>query len=168
MGYKEKLNQITTFIFDVDGVLTNGQVYILDNEKVRSINSRDGFALRYSSKMGYNIFVITGGDSKSLKNHLLDNGVKEVILKSSKKIDAYNDLKLRYNFQDSEVLYMGDDLPDYQVLKQVGLSACPQDAAVEIKQISDYQSSYNGGRHCVRDVIEQVLRVQGKWNFIQI
>lgn len=163
MSYKEKLSSITTFIFDIDGVLTDGSVHILNNEAFRTINSRDGYALQYAAKTGYNIFVITGGDSKSVKERLLESGVKEVVLQSSKKTEVYEALKTKHHFTDEEVLYMGDDIPDYNVMTKVKVAACPQDAAVEIKEISDYHSPYNGGRHCVRDVIEQTLRVQGKW-----
>lgn len=163
MSYKELLPFITTFIFDVDGVFTDGGVNILTDEAVRTLNSRDGYALRHASKLGYNIFVISGGNSKALKERLLINGVKDVILDSADKIKAYEALKSKFNFSDEETLYMGDDIPDYQVMKTVRVATCPQDAAVEIKAISHYQSPFNGGRHCVRDVIEQTLRVQGKW-----
>ena len=162
-SYKEGLNKITTFIFDVDGVLTNGDVSLYKDEIVRTINSRDGYSLQYAAKMGYNIFIITGGDSKEVKKRLLTAGAKEVCLSVSNKMKTYNDLKSSYNFSDEEVMYMGDDIPDYQVMNIVGVAACPQDAAVEIKSISDYQSPFNGGRHCVRDIIEQTLRVQEKW-----
>ncbi|RFC54677.1 KdsC family phosphatase [Brumimicrobium aurantiacum] len=163
MSYKISLSNITTFIFDVDGVLTDGNVYLFNNEVVRSLNSRDGYALQYATKMGYNIFVITGGNSEAVKERLLSAGVKEVILKASNKQVVYAELKEKHNITDQEVLYMGDDIPDYNVMQQVGIAACPQDAAIEIKNISHYQSPFDGGRHCVRDVIEQTLRVQGKW-----
>ena len=163
MSYKEKLSAIGTFIFDIDGVLTDGSVLILNNEAIRTINSRDGYALQYAAKKGYNIFVITGGDSESVRERLLKLGVKEVILHASNKVKVYEDLKSKYHFTDQEVLYMGDDIPDFFVMGKVGIATCPQDAAIEIKAISDYHSPYNGGRHCVRDVIEQTLRVQEKW-----
>jgi len=162
-SYKELLNEITTFIFDVDGVLTNGSVSLFNNEMVRTLSSRDAYAMQYASKMGYDILIITGGNSTQVKDRLLELGCNEVILSSSIKINTYNELKKKYGFSDSQALYMGDDIPDYQVMKTVGLAACPQDAVVEIKAISHYQSPYNGGDKCVRDVIEQTLRVQGKW-----
>ena len=130
---------------------------------VRVFNSRDGYALQYASKLGYKIFVITGGSNPSVRDRLLDLGVTDVRLRSSNKVDVYHELKKQYNFTDDEVLYMGDDIPDYRVMELVGVSTCPQDAAVEIKALADYQSPYDGGKHCVRDVIEQTLRVQGKW-----
>ena len=163
ISYKEKLPAITTFIFDVDGVLTNGEILLMKEDFVRSLNSRDGYALQYAAKQGYQIFVITGGSSQVVKERLLGLGITEVHLKSHNKLTIYNDLKAKYGFTDEQVLYMGDDIPDYEVLKQVGVSTCPQDAAVEIKEITDYQSPYAGGKHCVRDVIEQTLRVQKKW-----
>lgn len=162
-SYKEKLPNINTFIFDVDGVMTNGDVLLFRDEYVRILSSRDGYALQYANKMGYRILVITGGKSERLRERLLNLGVTEVRLGSSNKVTVYEELKEKYKFTDDSVLYMGDDIPDYEVMKRVGVSACPQDAAVEIKHISDYQSPFLGGKHCVRDVIEQTLRVQDKW-----
>lgn len=163
ISYKEKLPKITTFIFDVDGVLTDGQILLMEEDFVRSLNSKDAYAMQYAVKEGYRILIITGGSSTLVEDRLLGLGIQEVRLKSFNKLAVYEDLKEKYSFEDNQVLYMGDDIPDYEVLKTVGVSTCPQDAAVEIKAISDYQSPYNGGRHCVRDVIEQTLRVQGKW-----
>lgn len=162
-SYKENLPKITTLIFDVDGVLTNGDVILMNNEVVRILNSRDAYALQYAAKVGMRVLIITGGSSKEVEKRLLGLGATEVCLNSAKKIDVYESLKNKYNFSNEEVLYMGDDLPDYEVLKVVGVSTCPQDAAIEIKQVVDYQSPFNGGQHCVRDVIEQTLRVQDKW-----
>ena len=163
ISYKEKLEKVTTFIFDVDGVLTNGDVTLFKDEVVRTLSSRDGYAIQYAAKMGFNIFIITGGDSESVEDRLLKLGVTEVCLNSKNKLHVYDTLKTEHNFTDIETLYMGDDIPDYHVMKLVGVSACPQDAAVEIKSIADYQSPFKGGMHCVRDVIEQTLRVQNKW-----
>lgn len=165
-SYKEKLSAITTFIFDVDGVLTNGEILLMKDDFVRSLNSRDGYALQYAAKHGYRILIITGGSSSIVEDRLMSLGITEVCLKSVNKLVVYKDLQKKYGFKDEEVLYMGDDIPDYEVLQQVGVSTCPQDAAVEIKAITDYQSPYAGGKHCVRDVIEQTLRVQNKW-FLQ-
>lgn len=162
-SYKEKLSHITTFIFDIDGVLTDGTVMLFKDEVVRTLNSRDGYALQFASKSGYTILIITGGNSDAVKDRLLNLGVTEVRLGSKNKMAVYRELQDTYNFSDEEVLYMGDDIPDYEVMKQVFVSACPQNACVEIKDISDYQSPVNGGKGCVRDVIEQTMRVQGKW-----
>lgn len=162
-SYKEKLSKVTTFIFDCDGVLTDGKVLLFEHDVVRVLNSRDGYAMQYAAKIGYRILIITGGSSKAIEMRLLNLGAKEVCLNSKNKLHVYDTLKEKYGFDDSEVLYMGDDLPDYHVMRKVGVSTCPQDAAVEIKAHVDYQSPYTGGNHCVRDVIEQTLRVQGKW-----
>ena len=163
ISFKERLNDITTFIFDVDGVLTDGSVSLFKGEAVRTLNARDGYALQYAAKMGYTIFIISGGSSEEVKNRLINLGVTEVFMSSTNKVEVYNKLKSKYDINDLNVAYMGDDIPDYNVMKMVGLSSCPQDAAVEIKHISHYQSPFMGGRHCVRDLVEQVLRVQGKW-----
>lgn len=162
-SYKVKLRKVSTFIFDVDGVLTNGQVFLLENEVVRQMNSRDSYAIQYARKMGYQIYIITGGHSEAMKKRLLGLGVNEVFLSSSNKLSVFEELKKSTGISNEEVLYVGDDIPDYQVMRTVGMAACPQDAAPEIKAISDYQSPYDGGKHCVRDVIEQTLKVQGKW-----
>lgn len=163
ISYKERLPTITTFIFDVDGVLTDGTVALYKDEVVRTLNSRDGYALQYAAKKGYQILVITGGNSQSVSDRLLALGVKEVRLRSNNKLEVYKELKNKYKFEDEEVLYMGDDIPDYEVLQRVGVASCPQDATIEIKAICHYQSPFNGGNHCVRDVIEQTLRVQDNW-----
>jgi 3-deoxy-D-manno-octulosonate 8-phosphate phosphatase (KDO 8-P phosphatase) len=163
ISYKEKLNKVTTFMFDVDGVLTNGDVMLLHNDVVRTLNSRDAYALQYAVKMGFNVLIVTGGNSQDVKDRLFALGVQEVHLSSFNKLNVYNEIKERLGLVDEEILYMGDDIPDYQVMQHAGVAACPQDAAVEIKHISDYQSPFNGGRHCVRDIIEQTLRVQEKW-----
>ena len=162
-SYKENLPAITTFVFDVDGVFTDGSVMLLNNEVVRTLGSRDGYALQYAAKLGYRILIITGGNSEAVKVRLENLGATEVCLLSRNKLEVYDHLKKKYGFNDEEVLYMGDDIPDYQVMQLVKVATCPQDAAVEIKGISHYQSPINGGKGCVRDVIEQTLRVQGKW-----
>lgn len=163
ISYKERLNHVTTFMFDIDGVLTNGDIIIFKDEIVRTLNSRDSYALQYASKLGYKIIIITGGNSSEIKERLLGLGVAEVHLSSFNKLNVYNEIKKRHSLKDEEILYMGDDIPDYEVMLQAGVATCPQDAAIEIKTISHYQSPFNGGRHCVRDVIEQTLRVQKKW-----
>lgn len=162
-SYKELLNHVNTFIFDVDGVLTNGDVIIFNDDVIRTLNSRDSYAIQYAVKQGFEVYVITGGNSQDVRNRLLELGVKEVHLRSSNKIDVLNDIVQRNGLSKEHILYMGDDIPDYEVMQSVGVAACPQDAAIEIKRISHYQSPFNGGRHCVRDVIEQTLRVQNKW-----
>lgn len=162
-SYKEKLNDITTFMFDIDGVLTDGSVMLYKDEVVRTLNSRDSYAIQYARKMGFNVFIITGGNSQPVKSRLVTLGVNDVFLGSSNKLLVYQQIKREHKLTDIEILYMGDDIPDYEVMQQCGLATCPQDAASEIKAIADYQSPFNGGKHAVRDVIEQTLRVQNKW-----
>lgn len=163
ISYKQKLNHITTFIFDVDGVLTNGDVLLINGDIVRSLNSRDAYCLQYAAKLNYRIFIITGGHSQDVKERLLGLGVIEVHLSSSNKLAVYEQIKRDYQLSDTEILYMGDDIPDLPVMKQVGVATCPEDAAVELKAMAHYVSPYAGGRHCVRDVVEQTLRVQQNW-----
>jgi 3-deoxy-D-manno-octulosonate 8-phosphate phosphatase (KDO 8-P phosphatase) len=163
ISYKEKLNQIKAFAFDVDGVLTNGEVLLIGGEVIRTLNSKDGYAIQYAAKMGYPIFIITGGNSHEVKTRLLGLGATEVHLAAFNKLNVFNSIIEKYGIGANEILYMGDDIPDYEVLQAAGVSSCPQDAAPEIKAICHYQSPYKGGQQCVRDVIEQTLRVQGKW-----
>lgn len=162
-NYKIKLNKISTFIFDVDGVFTDGKVYLINDDVIRALNSKDGYAVQYATKLGFKIFIITGGNSQQVKDRLLNLGVNEVHLAVKRKLECYENILLRFQLLPEEVLYMGDDIPDIPVLKKVGVSTCPQDACSDVKMLVDYQSQRNGGFGCVRDVIEQTLRVQGKW-----
>jgi 3-deoxy-D-manno-octulosonate 8-phosphate phosphatase (KDO 8-P phosphatase) len=132
-SYKEKLPGIKTFIFDVDGVLTSGEVILTDGKVIRTMHSKDGYAIQYAVKMGYRILIITGGNSVDVKERLLGLGIDEVFLSSHDKVEVYNHCKAKYGFKDDEVLYMGDDIPDYKVMQMVGVASCPQDSAVEIK-----------------------------------
>ncbi len=162
-SYKHALNHINTFIFDVDGVFTDGKVYLLKDEIVRTLNSKDGYAVQYAAKMGYKIFAITGGNSTEVRDRLLGLGMNRVYLSAQSKMICYEEIKAEFNLTDQEIAYMGDDIPDIPVLKVAGLSACPQDAVSDVKSIVHYQSPFDGGKTCVRDIIEQTLRVQGKW-----
>lgn len=163
ISYKERLNAINTFIFDVDGVLSDGKIYPIGDDLVRSLNTKDGYAIQYAVKKGYRVFIITGGNSAAIKKTLLTVGVTEVCLGSSNKLEVYERLKKEYGFSDQQVAFMGDDIPDYTVMEHVGMAACPQDAVAEIKHIAHYQSPKMGGEGCVRDLIEQTLRVQDAW-----
>jgi 3-deoxy-D-manno-octulosonate 8-phosphate phosphatase (KDO 8-P phosphatase) len=163
-NFKQKLTRIKTFLFDVDGVLTDGKVLIMPNgEVVRNLNTKDGYAIQLAVKKGYRIAIITGGHSLSMKQALENLGVQDVFLKQHDKLSCYKDYINTYQIKEDEILYMGDDLPDYEVMARVGLAVCPQNAAPEIKNISLYISSKNGGEACVRDVIEQVMRSQDTW-----
>ena len=160
MSYKQRLPKISTFIFDVDGVLTDGSV-ILDSsgEMVRTMHTKDGYALQHAVKKGYNIVIITGGNSNMVKKRLEGLGIKNVFIGIHNKLPVMNQYLKENKISSQEVLYMGDDIPDFPCLKEVGVSTCPHDAAIEIREISDYISHIDG----VRDVIEQTLRVQNKW-----
>ena len=162
-SYKELLPQVKVFMFDVDGVFTDGNVLLMNGEVVRVLNSRDGYAVQYAAKMGYPIFVITGGNSEDVKLRLENLGATKVFLSASNKLKVFEQIVNEYHIKPEEVLYMGDDIPDIEVMEKVAVATCPADASVEAKSYAQYISPYRGGRHCVRDVIEQTLRVQGKW-----
>jgi 3-deoxy-D-manno-octulosonate 8-phosphate phosphatase (KDO 8-P phosphatase) len=164
-SYKEIMRQITTFIFDVDGVLTNGTVTIFpDGELVRTMNIKDGYALKTAVNKGYNVCIISGGTNEGVRSRLKDLGITDIYLGAHHKIEQLDEYLDNYNIKPEHVLYMGDDIPDYPVMKLVGLAACPKDAVQEIQDICIYISQKKGGNGCVRDVIEQVLKVQDKWN----
>lgn len=165
MNFKEKLNKIDTFIFDIDGVLTDGSLILLPSgEQVRTMYIRDGYAIKLAVEAGYKVAVISGGKSyEAVTKRLNGLGVFDVFLAVPDKMDPFTKLLLSYNLQTENILYMGDDMPDYEVMTKVGIATCPNDAASQIKEISAYISPYSGGKGCVRDVIEQVLRLHGKW-----
>lgn len=164
-SYKEYLANITTFIFDVDGVLTDGTITVTtDGELLRNMNIKDGFALKTAIDAGFNVCVISGGSNEGVRIRLAALGIKTIYLGVHDKIEQLNAYMNRHNISTTQVLYMGDDIPDYPVMELVGLPCCPQDAVPEIKSISKYVSHKSGGKGAVRDVIEQVLKVQNKWN----
>jgi len=163
-SYKEIMNDITTFIFDVDGVLTDSSVHITPTgEMLRVMNIRDGFAMKAAIESGYHVCIISGGSNEGVRIRLKNLGIKDIHLACPDKVKKFREYTELYNIKSEQVLYMGDDIPDYHVMKLVGLPTCPQDASPEIKGISNYISHKNGGRGAVRDVIEQVMKVQGKW-----
>lgn len=163
-SYKEYLQHITTFVFDVDGVLTDGTIIITtEGEMLRNMNIKDGYALKTAVDLGYNVCIISGGSNEGVRKRLRGLGITDIHLGVHHKIDTLEEYMDVYGIKAEQVLYMGDDIPDLYVMQKVGLPACPQDAAPEIKAISKYISHRKGGKGCVRDVIEQVLRVQGKW-----
>ena len=164
-SYKEYLKHITTFVFDVDGVLTDGTILLTTTgEMLRTMHTKDGFAMKTALQSGYNVCIISGGSNEGVRLRLKALGVTDVYLGSHNKIEQLNEYMGNHNIKHENVLFMGDDIPDYPVMKLVGLPTCPQDAVPEIKVISKYISHKKGGKGCVRDVIEQVLKVQGKWN----
>lgn len=164
-SYKQYLPNIDTFIFDVDGVLTNGIVTIMpDGELVRQMNIKDGYALKTAVDKGYRVCIISGGTNEGVRTRLKNLGITDIYLGAHNKTEQYQELVDMYNLQRENVLYMGDDIPDYPVMKLVGMPCCPNDAAPEIKEVSKYVSNIKGGEGCVRDVLEQVMRVQGTWD----
>lgn len=163
-SYKEYLNQIKTFVFDVDGVLTDGSIQIsTSGELLRTMNIKDGYALKLAQNSGYTVCIISGGKNEGVRKRLQGLGITDIYLGVSDKVEQMDEFFDIYDIKPEEVLYMGDDIPDYYPMKLVGLPCCPQDAAAEVKEISLYVSHKNGGEGCVRDVIEQVMKVQGKW-----
>lgn len=163
-NFKEDLQRVEAFAFDVDGVFTNGKVYLFDKEEfVRAVNIKDGYAIQYAVKKGYPIAIISGGDSSTVRKRFQKLGVTDIYLNSSDKMEDLKDFYFKYDLDLENILYMGDDIPDYEVMHACGIATCPADAAVEIKSISKYISNFNGGEGCVRDVIEQVLRLKGNW-----
>ncbi|UII79806.1 HAD family hydrolase [Flagellimonas sp. CMM7] len=164
-NYKELLNDITTFVFDVDGVFTDGSILITtQGEMLRKMNVKDGYALKTALQKGYNVCIISGGTNEGVKERLKGLGVTDIYLGAHHKQDPLEEYLNINNIDSKNVLYMGDDLPDIPPMKRVALATAPQNAVAEVKAISDYVSHKNGGEGCVRDIIEQVLKVRGDWN----
>ncbi len=163
-NYKEYLNNINTFIFDVDGVLTDGSIQVsTQGELLRTMNIKDGYALKTAQHAGFNVCIISGGTNEGVRKRLRDLGITNIFLGVQDKVEKLDEFFDIYAINPVNALYMGDDIPDLYPMKLVGMPCCPQDAAAEIKEISRYVSHKKGGKGCVRDVIEQVLKVQGKW-----
>lgn len=158
------LRKIRGFIFDVDGVLSKDVIPLHPNgDPMRTVNIKDGYALQLAVKKGYQVAIITGGYTDSVKMRFERLGVKHIYMRSSVKMKDYTDFMNRTGLKPEEILYAGDDIPDYEVMKLVGLPVAPADAASEIKDISLYISSKNGGEGIARDVIEQTMKTQGTW-----
>ena len=162
--FLQKLKEITTFIFDVDGVLTDGSVQVTDNgQSLRTFNIKDGYAMQLAVKKGYNLCIISGGDGIAMGKRFFNLGITDVFLGSGDKVSIFKQYLSDKKITAGEVLYMGDDIPDLHVMKLVGLATCPADAVEEIKAVSTFISPYPGGKTAVRDIIEKVMKVQGKW-----
>ena len=163
-SFLTKLNDITTFIFDVDGVLTDGSVFVTENgEQSRAFNIKDGYALQLAVKCGYNVASISGRRSKTAIYPLYSLGITDVFMGAQVKADKFKIYLESKSILAANVLYMGDDIPDLGAMKLAGLPVCPADAVEEIKAISAYVSPYSGGKGAARDVIEKVMKVQDKW-----
>ncbi len=162
-NYKEELINIKAFAFDVDGVFSGNITLTESGEQLRTMNIKDGYAVQLAIKKGFPIAIITGGYSEGIRKRFEGLGVKDIYMRCDQKINEFQKFLTKYSLNPTNVVYMGDDLPDYEVMKIAGIAVCPSDAAYEIKEISKYISAINGGNGCVRDIIEQVLRSQGKW-----
>ena len=162
--FDQLFKPITTFIFDFDGVMTDGTVFCdFEGHPLRATNVKDGYALQLATKLGYNVAVISGAVCPSMIVRMNSLGVTDVFTGIPNKVLKLKEYMLEKKLKAEEIIFMGDDIPDLQVMKSIGLPACPADAADEIKQISQFVSQRGGGKGCVRDVIERVLKVQGKW-----
>ncbi len=158
------LTKIKTFVFDIDGVLSSQTITIApDGEPLRTVNIHDGYAINQAIKLGYGVAIITGGNSKGVHVRYSGLGVKHIYMKSSVKIKDFKHLLANTDYKAEEMVYVGDDIPDFEVMQQVALPIAPADAAPEIKSIAKYISPKKGGQGVARDIIEQVLRVQGNW-----
>ena len=163
-NFREKLAKITTFIFDFDGVLSDGKIWVLpDGEQVRATGVKDGYALQYALRQGYNVAIISGGIAESMRLRYKSFTGIDVYLRVHNKVEVLEEYMAKKNITADEIMVMGDDIPDYNIMKMAAVSCCPADAAEEIKSIADYISDKNGGCGCARDIIEQTLKLQGKW-----
>jgi 3-deoxy-D-manno-octulosonate 8-phosphate phosphatase (KDO 8-P phosphatase) len=164
MSYKELLMNVKAFVFDYDGVLSDGSIITLsDGEAYRTTNVKDGYALQLARKKGYKVAIISGAEASNMVNRLKSLQITDIYLGVENKLKKFHEYLEQNSLDPSEVLFMGDDIPDYEVMLHAGVPACPFDASEEIQRISKYISHSPGGKGCVRDVIEQVLKVQGKW-----
>jgi 3-deoxy-D-manno-octulosonate 8-phosphate phosphatase (KDO 8-P phosphatase) len=164
MTILDQFKRITTFVFDVDGVLTDGTIYVFDNgEQVRAMSIKDGFALQLAIKKGYNILIISGSNSPAVITRLNKLGIQDIFMSALDKRAVMLQFMKEKGITAEQVLFMGDDIPDYMAMKEAGVKCCPSDAAHELKKIATYISSKSGGQGCVRDVIERVLKLNGQW-----
>ncbi len=163
-NFKELLTQVKGFAFDVDGVLSSTVTLLNEQGEIyRTANIKDGYIIQLLAKKGYPVAIITGGNFKGVQKRFENLRVKDIFLSASDKLKMLKQFLQKYNLQPWEVLYMGDDIPDLEAMRYVGVPVCPADAAEEIKAISLYISDKNGGEGCVRDVVEQVLRAKKDW-----
>lgn len=163
-NFKEEIVKTEAFIFDVDGVMTDGGIIPLaDGDFIRKYNAKDGYAIAYAMRMGYRVCIITGGRGETLRHRMEMLGVKDLYMDCIDKMAAMRDFFARYGLDPSNVIYMGDDIPDLECMRAVGIPVCPADAAPEVLEAARYVSEFDGGKGCVRDIVEQVLRVRGDW-----
>ncbi len=164
-NFKQKLRHISCFALDMDGVLTNGLLTIMpDGQLLRTMNIKDGFAMQHAVKNGYHVVIISGGTPPGAVERLHKLGVREVYTAVTDKLGKLTEVMDRLKLKTENVLFMGDDVPDVEVMKHAGIAAAPRDAMAEVREISHYVSEYRGGEGCVRDVIEQAMRLHEKWH----
>lgn len=158
------LQQIKAIVFDVDGVLSAETITLMsDGEPLRTVNIKDGYAIQLAVKMGLRVVILTGGTTEAVRLRYQRLGVEDVYMGCAVKVKTYVEFLDKYQLTDAEVMYMGDDVPDIEIMRRVGCPVCPADACPDVKDISLYISPLRGGYGCGRDVIEQTLRAQGKW-----
>lgn len=157
------LTKIRAMAFDVDGVLSSPLITLMGGQPIRTAHIKDGYALQHAAKNGFQLAIITGGKGEPTRERYEGLGFQDIYMSCRMKIITLEEWMQKYDLEPEEVLYMGDDIPDYEVMQRVGCSCCPSDAAPEIKSIATYVSNCSGGQGCVRDVVEQVMKAQGKW-----
>ena len=158
------LQKIRAIVFDLDGVLSSSTIALdLEGTPLRTVNIKDGYAIQLAMKMGLRIAIISGCRIEAVRMRYEGLGMEDIYLGAAVKIKTYEEFKAKYGYDDEEVMFMGDDIPDLEVMRRVGCPVCPKDACHEVREASIYVSDRNGGEGCGRDVIEQTLRAQGKW-----
>ena len=164
MSSLKHFKHISTFVFDIDGVLTDGTIYVFDDgEQARRMNIKDGYALQLAVKKGYTVIAISGANSEAARTRLNRLGIEHVFLQVGNKKKKLEEFLKEKKLSWEHILFMGDDIPDLELMKQAGLSCAPADAAPSVRQVAKYISSYKGGEGCVRDVIEKVMKLRGDW-----
>lgn len=163
--FLQDLHQVNTLIFDIDGVLTNGSILVTEaGEQLRTFNTKDGYAMQLAVKKGLRVVSISGVRSKGVLERFKGLGITDAFIGINNKLEVFDEYVAKHRLKPEHILYMGDDIPDLQVMKLVGFPVCPADAAEEIKAISKYISPKRGGEGCVRDIIEKILKIQDKWH----
>ena len=163
-NFKEDVARVEAFVFDVDGVMTDGGIIpTTEGDFIRRYNAKDGYAIAYALREGFKVCVISGGRGKMLENRLTMLGVTKMYLNCMNKVEALEEFLAENDLDRQSVIYMGDDIPDLECMMRVGIPVCPADAAMEVVEASRYVSEYNGGHGAVRDIVEQVLRAKGCW-----
>ena len=159
--------KITCFVFDVDGVLTNGNLLIMPTGLMaRTMNIKDGYAIQLAIKKGYKVWIISGGNSDEVKERLEKLGVSEVFMKVTDKKVLLKELSILHSTPLDQILYMGDDMPDFEAMQIAGIAACPNDAAIDIKAMATYKAIAKGGEGCAREVIEKTLKLNDHWDLV--